>query len=517
MISLGAVLALLLAGASPAPGPYASAPAAPKPAQHDPVILFLIDNSASLPPLDPQEKRVEALEKLFGFIRGRAYRLILFGGRSEIFVDDVSRYRNNGQWTDFLAAFERTREVMREYPAGTEFRVVMVTDGLIDPDPKEWAAEELPPGTDLRAHVAGKLLAELPKLGAPLYVILVGDMPPDAVSTGGGEQAPPLILQMVQAANGRAASPTAQRLSAFFSDDGMLVRKFIFRVEPQEGLKKVEPVIQRIVAPPRARVELQLLSTLLLPMVLFLCLLLGILVRSFPGPGDLEIVELGEGLPVHLGVDRMHKTTDGWAPTGLSLLSDAKEAAGTLTWQRPSIELSGVGLATESVDPLTQQLLPLGLDELRRRLESLSDNGTKEDKIYALNLDYMAKNFDAGQAEKVLATPLADRRRVPVLDFLRAKAHLLFNDDLRRKLTEPRIQYVGYGKDAERKELKPGAQVRVGRYGFRVQDVAPGGRKDVKVVLNYDRVPSLLGLKSWLPGVFQRAFRLRRSRQRLVT
>lgn len=517
MGSLCALLALLLAGASPAPGSRAADRAVPKPPQREPVILFLIDNSASLPPLDPLEKRVEALEKLFGFIRGRPYRLILFGGRSEIAVDDVSRYRNNGQWTDFFAAFERTHEVMHEYPDGTEFRVVMVTDGLLDPDPKEWASEELPPGTDLKTHVTNKLLAELPKLGSPLYVILVGDMPADAVSTGGGEQAPPLILQMVQAANGRAASPAAQRLTAFFKDDGVLVRKFIFRVEPEQGLKQVEPVIRRIVAPPRARVEVQLLSALLLPMVLFLCLLLGILVRSFPGPGDVEVVELGEGLPVHLGVDRMHKTRDGWAPTGLSLLSDAKEAAGTLTWQRPSIDLSGVGLATDGIDALTQQLLPLGLEELRRRLESLSDNGTKEEKIYALNLDYMAKNFDAGQAEKVLTAPLAERRRVPVLDFLRAKAHLLFNDDLRRKLTEPRTQYVGYGKDAERKELKTGGQVRVGRYGFRVQEIAPGGRKDVKVVLNYDRVPSLLGLKSWLPGFFQRAFRLRRSRQRLVT
>jgi hypothetical protein len=39
----------------------------------------------------------------------------------------------------------------------------------------------------------------------------------------------------------------------------------------------------------------------------------------------------------------------------------------------------------------------------------------------------------------------------------------------------------------------------------------------VKVLLHYDRVPSLLGLKAVLPSRFQRAFRLRRSSQRLVT
>jgi hypothetical protein len=46
--------------------------------------------------------------------------------------------------------------------------------------------------------------------------------------------------------------------------------------------------------------------------------------------------------------------------------------------------------------------------------------------------------------------------------------------------------------------------------------VARGGRKDVRLVLYYDRVPSLLGLKTVLPGAFQRAFRFRRSSQRVV-
>jgi len=101
------------------------------------VILFLIDNSASLPPLDPQEKRVEASRDVH-FPRGPAYRLILFGARSELFVDDPSRYRNNGQWTDFYFAFDKARELMKTYPEGTEFRLVLLTDGILDPSPREW-------------------------------------------------------------------------------------------------------------------------------------------------------------------------------------------------------------------------------------------------------------------------------------------------------------------------------------------------------------------------------------------
>src|SRR5687767_11573480 len=111
---------------SPSPSPEAPPPS-PSPTPLDgPIILFLVDNSASLPPLDPEEKRVAALEKMFTFLQGRPYRLILFGGRREVFVDDVSRYRNNGQWTDYYAAFDKARQLMATYPKATEFRMILV-------------------------------------------------------------------------------------------------------------------------------------------------------------------------------------------------------------------------------------------------------------------------------------------------------------------------------------------------------------------------------------------------------
>lgn len=517
------LLGLLLAAASPAPpatatpaGARAGSPPAGQAASADPVTIFLVDNSASLPPLDPQEKRVAALEKMFTFLEGRPYRLVLFAARGETVVDDPARYTNRGQWTDFLAAFERARDVMRGYPPGTAFRLVLLTDGVLDPDPKEWEGTRLAAGENLKNHVRQRTLELIRSMQQPLYVILVGDVPLEEVVPGNREQAPRFVLDMVAAANGDRASAMAQRLSGFFKDNGLLLRKFIFRIEPGAGLAKVEPVVRRITAPPSATVEIQLFTGLVLPLSLFLALLLGILVRSFPGPGDLEIVELSEGQPVHLVADKLHKLDGGWATTGLSLLADAREAAATLHYQRPQVDLTGIGLAGDGVDALSQQLLLLDLDDLRARLEQLSDHGTKEEKIYALNLDYMAKDFDPAQAEKILTTPLTERRRVPSLDFLRAKAHLLSNDELRARLTEPRVQLVSYGREAERKELRAGATCRIGRYGFVVNEVARGGRKDVRVVLYYDRIPSLLGLKTWLPDVFQRVFRLRRSRQRVV-
>src|SRR5512134_1404908 len=103
---LPALLALALQAGPAPPGEGARSP--PPPGE-GPVILFLLDNSASLPPLDPEEKRVAALEKMFGFVRGYRYRLILFGGKNETTVDDAARYRNDGQWTDFYHAFLRAK------------------------------------------------------------------------------------------------------------------------------------------------------------------------------------------------------------------------------------------------------------------------------------------------------------------------------------------------------------------------------------------------------------------------
>jgi hypothetical protein len=523
MVSL-ALAAALWMSAAVAAGPAASASPSSSPAPTvapslaaDPqaVILFLVDNSASLPPLDPEEKRVAALEKMFSFLQGQRYRCILFGGRQEVFVDDLAQYRNDGQWTDYYFALAKARELMQGYRAGTEFRMILVTDAILDPSPKDWEDMSVPAGVDLRAHVVQQSLALVRDMKVPLYVILIGD---EMGNIGGDERAPGLILDLVRAANGAAATPMAQTVASFFDDNGVLLKKFIFRVAPQEGLKKVEPVVKRITAPSSSRVEAQAFSVLLLPLAIVLALLLGILVRSFPGPGDVEVLELSLNTPLHVTADRLHKVASGgWSAQGLSLVSQAREAAATFAWQAPDVELTGKGLDLAGADDLTCSLLALDLDELRRALAELSSEGSKEHKIHALNLDYVARNLDGTEAQRILTTPPSQRRRIPPLDFLRAKAHLLSNEELRKALTEPRVHLSTYGREADQRELAPGAAAQVGPYTFLVKDVTRGGRKDVRLFLYYDRVPSLMGLKSWLPDRFQRAFRFRRSTQRVVT
>jgi hypothetical protein len=505
---LPALLALALQAGAALPPPAEPAPAA---AAAGPVILFLIDNSASLPPLDPNEKRVAALEKMFTFLKGQRYRLVLFGGRKEVFVDDPTKYRNDGQWTDFYQAFAKAKELAAGYPPGTEMRMVLLTDAIPDPDPADWP--DVPRGWDARTESVRRAIALLAEMRVPLYVVLVGDPPADAHASN-PERSPGFVLDMVRAANGRAAAPLAQSIASFFADDGLLLRKFVYRVAPQEGLPKIEPVVRRIAAPPRPGVELRIFSYVIVPLALFLVALLGILVRAFPGPGDVEVVELAMNQPAHVAADRVHRSSEGlWSEEGLSLAADAREAAATFTLQMATLEDNPSDAA--SLDPRDAALLPLSLDEVRRTLEAATDAGSREEKIHALNLDYAARSLQPGEVARIVA-PEA-RGRVPAIDLVRAKVRLSVDEPLRRQLLEPRVLAVTYGKGAARCELEPGRRLRLGRYGFTVAGIEKGGRKDARLHLRYERVPSLLGLKTIFPAWLQRVARFRRSDRRLVS
>jgi hypothetical protein len=448
---------------------------------------------------------------MFKFLEGQRYRLVLFGGRREVFVDDATKYRNDGQWTDFYHAFAKAREIAAEYPPGTPTRMVLLTDAIPDPDPADWP--DPPNGWDARSESVRRAVALLAETGLPLYVVLVGDPPGDARARD-PEQSPGFVLDMVRAANGRKAAPLAQTIASFFADDGLLLRKFVYRVGPQEGLKKIEPVVRRIAAPPRPGVELRILSYFVLPLVLFLLALLGLLVRSFPGPGDVEVVELAMNQPAHVAADRARRSNDGvWSEEGLSLAADARNAAATFTLQQATLE--DAAPAGASLDPRDAALLPLPLDELRRALEAATDSGSRDEKIHALNLDYAARSLQPEEVARIVAP--GSRGCVPAIDLVRAKVRLSLDEPLRRQLLEPRVLAVTYGRAASRAELAPGSRLRVGRYGFAVKEVEKGGRKDARLHLRYERVPSLFGLKTILPGWLQRAARFRRSDQRLVS
>lgn len=494
-------IALVVAGAQ-----ESAVPEIPEAADLDTsVILIVLDNSASLPPLDPQQKRQTALEKMLAFLEGQRYRLILFGGRNEIFLDSPERYSNRGQWTDFYFAFERARRVAASYPKGTDVKMVLITDGVNDPSPADWEDQDVPEGGDLKQFASQRVIQLLEEMQFPLYVMEIGT-----------EVSSDFIEEMVQAANGPlVGNRYAQGVTEFLQDDGVVLRRFIYRVEPGTGLEVIEPIVRRIATPPAYRTEMIILSVVFL--LAGTALSYG--VRSFPGPGDQEVIELRAGQPVHIAVDRL-RTLPLNAPKtdwlGLSFVESATQAAASLNLIGASENVPPDGYDLERLSGPAKQLVRLPLPELQRKLAELAKSDDKDTKVEALNLEYAGSGFDSQKAEEILASSTQERRMLDPREFLYAKIHLLYNPLLCSQFTSPRVRCNIYGAKARKWDLRAGTRVRLGRYLFRVKELAPGGRKDYIIKLVYQRTPSVLWLKSLIPTYVQKIIRLRRSRERIV-
>lgn len=469
------------------------------------VVLLLVDNSASLPPLDPQQRRRAALDKMLSFIEGQPHRLILFAGRQEIHVDEPGRYLSDGKWTDFYFAFDKANEIIETYPKGTHFKMILITDGITDPIPEDWRDQDLPPGADLKKVVEERTVALLEEMDAPLYVMLVGDLVGSF-----------FVREMVQAANGPVAgSRYAQGISEFFEDDGVILRRFIYHIEPEKGLVQIEPILRRIVRPVSFRVELYVAGALML----VVAVLVGVGVRSFPGPGDQEILDLRLNQPFHVAVNRWHRLSTNvpsWSLRGLSRVDSTKNASATFTVQEGGHDFPPDGLDLGLIDGIPRELVMLPLPDLRRRMDEFLKSGDKVEMIEALNLDYVAPDFDSARAEKMLTSAAAERRTMDVMEFLRAKIHLLHNDDLCDKLTGPRVTCLIYGTNGAKRELRPGDRFDLGRYSYRVVELTRRGRQDYRMTLTYQGAPSALFLKRVVPGSIQQLLRFRRSHERVV-
>jgi hypothetical protein len=394
---------------------------------------------------------------------------------------------------------------MKEYPEGTDFKMVLITDGKIDPSPAEWKDQEVPEGADLRAFAGDGTVRLLAQIRQPLYVIVIGQ-----------EVDLALIQRMVVAANGEiAASGYAQGIADFFADDGMLLRRFIFRVEESEGLAKIQPIVTRIATPASPKLELYIVSSLLI----VVGMLVGVGVRSFPGAGDREVVELRPGEPVQIAVDRLRRLSSdvpAWSWKGLSLVESSKSAVAMFTAHEDSVLLPPTGFDLEGLDPAGKQLIALPLPALRERLDHLARDGNKDEQIYTLNLEYVSKDMEEPRVERLITSSLAERKKLSVNDFLRAKVHLLHNEKLAKKLTGACVVCKVYGLNAQEQELRLGSRIHLGRYEFRVDEMTKGGRKGFRLGLSYERVPSPLFLKRLVPGAVQRTLRLRRSHERVV-
>jgi hypothetical protein len=321
---------------------------------------------------------------------------------------------------------------------------------------------------------------------------------------------------MVQAANGTLLGGRyAQGASEFFEDDGILLRRFIYHIEPRGGLDQIVPIVRRITQTSSFRVELSIASSLLLVMVI----LVGVGVRSFPGAGDQEILEMRVDRPTHIAVDKLRRISSdvpSWSWRGLSIVQEPKDADATFKLQLGSHEIPPEGFDLSHLEGIPQELVELPLPELRNRMDELLKSGNKQDMIEALNLDYVAPDFDPIKAEKLLTASTSQRRKMDPMEFLRAKIHLLHNESLYDRITGPRVNCMIYGDNAEKRELRVGDRFELGPYAFRMKEFSAGGRKDYRITFSYEHAPSALWLKRIVPGFIQRILRFRRTHERIV-
>jgi hypothetical protein len=281
-------------------------------------------------------------------------------------------------------------------------------------------------------------------------------------------------------------------------------------------LEQIVPIVQRIVQTASYRVELSLASSLLL----VIAMLVGVGVRSFPGAGDQEVLDLRVERPVHIAVDRLRRISAGfpsWSWRGLSFVEDTKKADATFKLVLGSQELPPEGFDMSHLDGIPGQLIHLALPDLRRRMNELLKSEDKVEMIEALNLDYVAPDFDPAKAEKLLTATASEHRKMDPMEFLRAKIHLLHNESLYDKISGPRVECMIYGAGAEKRELRDGDRFDMGRYSFSMTGFAPGGRKDYRITLSYERAPSAFWLKKIVPNFLQRILRFRRTHERTVS
>jgi len=252
------------------------------------------------------------------------------------------------------------------------------------------------------------------------------------------------------------------------------------------------------------------------PLVLILVALLGLLVRSFPGPADLEILELNVGQPCT------------WPPTastapgrdvvhpGPELTAEARTAAATFTLQGVASSSRARGSTRGVSIPATPRSCPSargGAPGPSRRRRTTGPGRTRSRPEPRLR--GAQPGPEGGRADP----DSPPRRALPA-----RRGRLRAGQGpprLRRQAAPPAPRAPGAGRDLRQGRdaarggdgrLGPSRPLRFPRAGDR--SGRPQGREALALLRPG---ASLLGLKTILPDVFQRAFRFRRSRQRVVS
>jgi hypothetical protein len=467
------------------------------------VNILVMDNSRSVPNMDRTRDRVEVLKDLLGMLGGYENRLILFGGRNEIALDNPDKFVNDGWHTDYHYAFAAAARIRKEYPPDCDVKMIFITDGIMDAFPEDYPEEGIVSKAKAMDYAREQSYRILEENRTPLYIILLG-----------GQYDAYFMEQLSIRANGLAkANPLVERAAEFLDNNGFLLKKFIYRMPENAGTQEFKKVFRKIAHEDKPRFEYGLLGLLALALAAFVI----VSIRSFPAPGDREIIDLVEGVPVLIGAGHRNPGAFGGLSRarpkgGLQQVAETSHALASLSYQRRNFDFTSRGLqGITKLDAIAKRLLDMDIQMLGAKLDEMEKRGADEEIIAATDLKYYCSNLDAEKVKQILQAREMDRMDIQAADFLKAKVYVSMAPDLLEELTEHRVFLTIPNRNIIRSQLTPGQIYNLGRYRIKAAAVSKDSKYSARVTIEYLRVPSTLGLKNLIPPAVQRWIRLRRT------
>jgi len=467
------------------------------------VNILLVDNSRSVPSMDPSKSRADVIKELMESLAGFENRLVLFGGRNEVSVDQPDRFVNDGWHTDFYFAFEAAVRIRKEYPPDCEVKLILITDGILDAFIVDYPEEKFALKSEVMSHSRKMALKLLEESHVPLYIILLGD-----------QYDKHFIESLSARANGAMRSnPLTESAARFLNNDGFIFKQFIFKLPEKSSMAEVKKGLQTVNYTEAPRFEYSLIGLLVLCLLAFVV----VAVRSFPAPGDREVIDLVEGIPVLIGADvKDPAVIANSARSGLKLclqpVTSTNAAVASLSYQRRHFDFSSRGLTgMDKLDPVTRRLLDSDVHSLAGRLDLLEKQGSDEEMIAATDLKYYCSNLELEQIKKILQAREMDRMDIQAKDFLHAKVYVSLAPDLLEELTEQRVFLTIPSRNIVRSQLLEDTNIDLNRFRLKVVKVQKDSKYSARVILEYLRVPATLGLKWVVPAFIQKAIRLRKA------
>ena len=473
------------------------------------VNILLMDNSRSVPVTDDASSRLPVLNLLGDVLKDYENRLVLFGGRYEIELDEPGRFVNDGMHTDFFFAFEAALRIRDEYPPQCNVKVILITDGLLDAFVSDYPEHKLNDKSQAMRFSIDQTFKILEEKPVETYVILLGR-----------RYDRDFIEQLSIHANGfLQANPLVERAAEFLGNNGFLLKQFIFEIEENPEPEEIQAVVAQIVEEDAPRFEWILVAVFALLVMIFFV----IYFRSFPSAGDREIIDLVEGVPVLIGAGVKNPAVIANSKhfqrkRGLQHVTTMSQAIANLSYQQRPFDFSARGLqGLEDLNPILRSLLEEDVGTLGRRLVEMERAGKDDEIIAATDLKYYCSNLDAAQVKEILKAREMDRRNIEAIDFLHAKVYVAVAPDMLEEFKELKILLNIPSQKIAGAEIQKNKNYRMKSYTVRFLEINRDDKYYARVVLEYLKVPSLLGLKRLLPSGIQKILRFRQPVQSIFT